>query len=462
MGERRGGIEDKSIRAILYSMSRTLIADLHAQVGQKVTVMGSVDVRRDQGKMVFFDLRDRSGNVQSVVLPNHVEALEMSKEIRSEWVLSVEAQVNKRPDKNVNLKEVNGSIELEILSITVLNKAEELPFELGTDVNLDTYLDYLPYTLRAKKTRAIFALQAALVESYRESLRNQGFTEFQSPSLVGGDAEGGAEVFKVDYFNGRTAYLASSPQFYKQIMVGVCERGFAVNRAFRAEKHSTTRHLNEYCSLDFEMGYIKDHTSVIEVLTQVVHDMIKKVSTDHASTFELFGSTAPVAPATLPVMKLREAQALILKETGEDCTNEPDLEPSHERWLCEYAKQHFASDFIFITHYPVSKRPFYTYEDENDVGFTKSFDLLFRGVEIVTGGQRIHNYKTLIERILAKGLVPEKFSYYLQAFKYGIPPHGGCAIGLERLTQKFLQLENVKEATLFPRDLNRIDTLLSQ
>lgn len=443
-------------------MSRTLIGDLRESIGQEVTVMGSVDVRRDQGKMVFFDLRDRSGSVQSVVLPNHTEALEASKEIRSEWILSVQAKVNKRPEKNINAKEVNGDIELEILAIHVLNKAEEQPFELGTEVNLDTYLDYLPFTLRAKRSRAIFALQSTLVESYRSSLRNLGFIEFQSPSLVGGDAEGGAEVFKVDYFNGRTAYLASSPQFYKQIMVGVCERAFAVNRAFRAEKHSTTRHLNEYCSLDFEMGYISDHTSVMDVLTSVVQNMVRTATEKHTATFELFGTTPPVAPEKIPSMKLREAQALILKETGEDCTNEPDLEPAHERWLCDYAKKNLGSDFVFISHYPVSKRPFYTYEDEGDKGFTKSFDLLFRGVEIVTGGQRVHSYQTLIEKIKAKGLVPEKFSYYLQAFKYGIPPHGGCAIGLERLTQKFLELENVKEATLFPRDLNRIDQLLSQ
>lgn len=443
-------------------MSRTLIGDLQKSIGDTVTVSGWIDIRRDQGKMVFFDIRDRSGKVQSVVLPSHVDALEAAKEIRPEWVVSIEAQVNKRPDKNVNAKDINGDIELEVLEISILSKAQELPFEKEADVNLDTYLDNLPFTLRTKKAQLTFQVQSTLVEAYREALRVQDFTEFQSPSLVGGDAEGGSEVFKVDYFNGKNAYLASSPQFYKQIMVGVFERAFAVNRAFRAEKHSTTRHLNEYCSLDFEMGFIEDHTTVMNTLERVIKALVDSVEKKHGEAFRELGLALPVVATKIPSMKLREAQALIFKETGEDCTSEPDLEPSHERWLCEYASQNLGSDFLFVSHYPVSKRPFYTYEDENDKGFTKSFDLLFRGVEIITGGQRIHDYDTLIEKIKAKGLDPVKFSYYLQAFKYGMPPHGGCAIGLERLTQKFLNLENVKEATLFPRDLNRIDTLLSQ
>lgn len=443
-------------------MSRTLIGDLHDAVGKVVTVAGWVEIRRDQGKMVFFDIRDRSGRVQSVVLSSNASALDVAKEIRPEWVVSIDAKVNKRPDKNKNEKEQNGDIELEVLSISVLSRAHELPFDKDGELNLDTYLDHLPLTLRTKRARTIFSLQSLLVETYRSTLRAQGFTEFQSPSLVGGDAEGGAEVFHVDYFNGKTAYLASSPQFYKQIMVGVFERAFAVNRAFRAEKHSTTRHLNEYCSLDFEMGFIDDHTTVMAALEDVVRNWVKKVETNYRDALTDFTTSVPRVPAKIPIMKLREAQALIKKEMGEDCTNEPDLDPAHERWLSEYALKNLDSDFLFITHYPVSKRPFYTYEDENDKGFTKSFDLLFRGVEIVTGSQRVHDYSQLIEKIKSKGLNPEKFSYYLQAFKYGMPPHGGCAVGLERLTQKFLGLENVKEATLFPRDINRIDRLLSQ
>ena len=161
-------------------------------------------------------------------------------------------------------------------------------------------------------------------------------------------------------------------------------------------------------------------------------------------------------------MTLKEAQELITKETGEDCVGEPDLEPAHERWLCEYATEKLGSEFVFITHYPVSKRPMYTYEDENNPGFWKSFDLLFRGLEITTGGQRIHDHDVLVEKIKGKGLDPENFSFYLQSFKYGMPPHGGLGMGLERLTARMLNITNVKEATAFPRDINRIDVLLSK
>ena len=367
-----------------------------------------------------------------------------------------------------NDKEQNGGIELAVSGIEILSRAAEMPFELGTELNLDTYLDHLPLTLRTPRARDIFTLQATLVESFRAALRQEDFTEFASPELVGGDAEGGANVFKVEYFNDKTAYLATSPQFYKQIMVGVFERVFTTPKAFRAEKHSTTRHLNEYSTLDFEMGFIEDHRDVMATLERALRYIVVEVGKRHADMFARFGVEAPQMPPSqaggfsVPVMKLREAQDIIKKETGEDCTNEPDLEPAHERFMCEYAKKNLGSDFLFVTHYPISKRPFYTFEDESDPGFTKSFDLLFRGIEITTGGQRIHDHDALVEKIKGRELDPEKFSYYLQAFKYGMPPHGGSATGLERLTAKMLGLENVKEATLFPRDLNRIDTLLSE
>ena len=279
---------------------------------------------------------------------------------------------------------------------------------------------------------------------------------------MGDDAEGGGNVFKVEYFKDRNAYLATSPQLYKQIMVGALERVFSTGNVFRAEKHSTTRHLNEYTSLDAEFGFITDHHDVMKVLTEVVHHIVSELAKKCSDEFKVVGGTVPLMPDVFPYMKLREAQALIKKETGEDCTNELDLDPAHERWLCEYSAKNLGSDFIFITHYPVEKRPFYTHEDENDKGFTKSFDLLFRGVEITTGGQRVHDHDTLVRKIEHKGLNPLNFSFYLQSFKYGMPPHGGWGMGLERLTQKILGLANVKEATLFPREINRIDTLLSE
>ena len=421
-------------------MARTLIGELGKCVGKEVAITGWVDVRRDQGKMVFFDFRDRSGKVQGVVLPDS-SAMEAAKEVRSEYVVRVEGMVNKRPEKNAQADRQNGDIELEVKGLLVLSKAE-IPFELGSEVNIDTYLDHQPYTLRSEKAKQIFKVQETIIEAFREGMREQDFTEFQAPALVGGDAEGGAAAFTVDYYYDQKAFLATSPQFYKQIMVGAYERAFTTPKVFRGEKHATTRHLSEYSSMDFEMGFITDHTDVMRVLEHTVRHILKRVNIPAA------------LPKEIPVLKLREVQKIL--GVGE----EPDLEPEHERAVCEWALREKGSDFVFVTHYPVSKRPFYTYEDEQDPGFTKSFDLLFRGLEITTGGQRIHNYETLVERIKSRGMDPEKFSFYLEAFKVGMPPHGGSATGLERFTARLMDLPNVKEATLFPRDLNRIDTLL--
>ncbi|MCU0678710.1 MAG: aspartate--tRNA(Asn) ligase [Candidatus Pacebacteria bacterium] len=444
-------------------MKRTLISELRSQIGQTVQIKAIVDVRRDQGKMAFFDFRDRSGIVQGVVF-GKPEVLEIAKEASNESSVTVEGVVNQRPEKMVNDKVQNGDIELEITAITILNKAESMPFELDSDYGIEVRLDNRPLTLKSKRDRAVFKIQNEITRGYAEFLRSQGFTEFQAPKLVGGDAEGGAAVFKVPYFRDTTAYLASSPQFYKQILVGSLERVFTFATAFRAEKSATTRHLSEYTSLDAEVGFIEDHHDLMKILTGLMRHLKTHLEATCASEFVTLGIDLPKIPTdgeTFPFMKLREAQALIKEKTGVDKTSEPDLEPEDERWLCEYANQELGSDYIFITHYPVSKRPFYTYEDEADHGFTKSFDLLFRGVEITTGGQRVHNYDNLIERMKMKGLDPDKFGFYLQAFRYGIPPHGGWGMGLERLTQKFCGLDNVKEATLFPRDINRIDVFTS-
>ncbi len=441
-------------------MERTLIGELHARVGQAALIKGWVTVRRDQGKMVFFDFRDMSGSVQGVVLPKS-EAMDVAKELRAQYVVAVEGNVNQRPEKNANPEVQNGDIELEILKIEILSEARDLPFDLEADINIDTYLDYLPYTLRREKSRATFKVQAEILKAYRAFLNSEGFTEFQAPRLIGDDAEGSGEVFEVKYLYGKTAHLATSPQLYKQIMVGVFERVFTTGNVFRAEKHSTTRHLNEYTSIDIEMGFIKDHTDIMAMETNLMRHICEHLTKTCEKEFALFGASIPSIPETIPAMKLREAQELIFKETGKDTRTEPDLEPEDERWLCEWSKREHNSDFVFVTHYPVSKRPFYTFEDQDDKGFTKSFDLLFRGVEITTGGQRRHEYENLIAGAKMKGLNPDNFSFYLQAFKYGIPPHGGWGMGLERVTAKFLGILNVKEAALFPRDINRIDTLLS-
>ena len=413
--------------------------------------------------MAFFDFRDRSSVIQGVVF-GKPEVLEVAKTVSEESPLAVTGIVNKRPEKGVNDKVPNGDIELEITSIEVLNLSEAMPFDMSAELNLETILDNRPLTLRRPHDRAIFKIQATITRAYGEYMRSQGFTEFQAPKIVGGDAEGGAEVFKVDYFKGVKASLATSPQLYKQIMVGVFERVFTYATAFRAEKSATTRHLSEYTSLDMEMGFIKDHTDLMRMETGLMKYISTEIGKVNAAELEILGMELPKLPEEdlFPHYKLREAQELIKEKTGKDKVGEPDLEPEDERWLCEYAASELGSDFIFITHYPVSKRPFYTYEDENDPGFTKSFDLLFRGVEVTTGGQRIHSLETLKDKLAAKKMDASNFDFYFQAFKYGIPPHGGWGMGLERLTQKFCGVHNVKEATLFPRDINRIDTFTSK
>ncbi len=424
-------------------------------------IKGSVSVRRDQGKMIFFDFRDMSGTVQGVVLPSS-GAMEIAKEIRTEYVVSIEGTVNKRPDKNVQQGKVNGDIELQIEKVDIVSAPRDLPFDLDADVNLDILLDYRPYTLRNKRNRDIFKVQATIVEAYRQALRKRSFTEFQAPALVGGDAEGGAAVFKVEYFNDTLAYLATSPQLYKQIMVGPFERAFTIAKIFRAEKSATTRHVAELTQMDFEMGFIEDHTDVMNVLRDVVRDVVSAVAKEHAQILEEFGTSVPLAPEEFPTFTLREAQEIIKREFGRDVVGELDMEPEDERQICEWAKKEYASDFVFITEYPTKKRAFYTYAKPDEPEISRSFDLLFRGLEINSGSQRIHDYDEMIAKIELRGMDPKKFSFYLQAFKYGMPPHGGCSTGLERITARMLELANVKEASAFPRDMTRIDNRINE
>jgi len=442
-------------------MTRTLIADLRQHIEETVTIYATLDVVRNQGKVAFYDFRDRTSVVQGVIF-GKPELLASVQTVKQGYSLEVTGIVHARPEKMVNEKIENGDIELEITSITTLGTAEPMPFDLDGELNIDTLLDYRPITLRRPRERAIFKVQHTIINAYRTFLTGEGFTEFQAPKLVGGDAEGGAEVFQVDYFNNQRAYLATSPQLYKQMMVGVFERVFTTGSMFRAERSATTRHLSEIAMLDLEMGFIKDHTDVIAMVTALMRYITETVASLCAKELTLLGMSSPLAPETFPVMTLREAQELIKKETGVDKTKEPDLEPEDERFLCDYAHTHLGSDFVFVTHFPTRKRPFYTHVDPENPEYTRSFDMLFRGLEMCSGGQRVHDYETLIARIREKGLEPEKFDFYLQAFKHGMPPHGGVGLGLERLTAKYCGLQNVKEASLFPRDINRIDTLLAK
>lgn len=436
-------------------MQRTLIGELGKHIGETVSISGWVDVRRDHGKLVFLDIRDRSGKVQCVCLPNHPEAVTTAQTLRPEWVVSIEGIVNERPEK-MRTEELNGSIELEATSISVLAKAQELPFEKDTEVNLDTLLDNRPLTLRSERERHIFSVQATIVDAYRRSLQRQGFTEFQAPGLVGGDAEGGSAVFKVDYYDNQTAFLATSPQLYKQILVGAFERVSTIAKVFRAEKSSTTRHLSESTQMDFEMGFIKDEMDVLAVLERVIRDVVSEVIEKHADAFSSLGTDIPKLGEKFPVLTLREAQEIV-------GSNEDDMDPEGERKIGEWALKEHGSDFVFITKFPAAVRAFYTMPDDAaGPGLSRGFDLLFRGLEINSGAQRIHDYDEMVARFEKRGMDPKKFSFYLQAFKYGMPPHGGCSTGLDRFTMKILNLTNVREASLFPRDMNRIDTLLSK
>ena len=421
-------------------MERLLINQIDKEL-DSASIFGWVDNVRDHGKLIFIDIRDRTGLLQCVCHSDS-SVYEEVKNLTAENVISVKGKIKERPTKDGSK-----SFECAIEEIQVFASAEILPFEKDAELNIETLLDNRPLTLRADKVKQIFLVQEKVIEGFRSYMKANGFTEFRAPSIVGGDAEGGAEVFNIDYF-GSQASLATSPQLYKQIMVGVFERVFNIGNVFRAEKHSTSRHLNEYTSLDFEVGFINDYEDVMDMVEGVVKEMKEKVS-------EIIADDLPVIPDKIPRMTLAEVK----EKLGAEPT--PDLTPEEERDICEYVKKEYNSDAVFVTKYPLSKRPMYTMPDKENPLLSDSFDLLIRGRETTTGSQRIHSYKELKESIESRGLDSEKFDFYLQAFKYGMPPHGGCGMGLERLTAAFLNISNVKEATLFPRDMTRIDKSLS-
>ena len=394
-------------------------------------------------------LRDRAGLAQ-VVIEDETLTAQMAG-LHHESVLSIEGLV-------VAVPEAPGGFELHAPQIEVLAPAAAPPFDLfrpGIKAQLPTMLDYAPLSLRHLRQRAIFQLSSASMEGFRQTLRAESFIEIQTPKIVAAATEGGANVFQLDYF-GRPAYLAQSPQFYKQAMVGVFERVFEVGPVFRAEPHDTPRHINEYVSLDAEMGFIRDHHDIMALLTRVLTGMRDAIEQQAASAVAQLHLTLPEVPATIPSIHFQEAQELIFKETGEDCRSEPDLAPAHERWLGEWARREFGSEFLFVVGYPMVKRPFYTHPDSTHPGYSRSADLLFRGLELATGGQRLHLYTDYLAALQQRGLSTESFEGYLLAFKFGMPPHGGFGIGLERWVARLLEIANIRETTLFPRDLTRL------
>lgn len=436
-------------------MERTLIKDTPKKIDQEVRLCGFVHSWRDHGNIVFLDLRDRTGVVQAV-------GDAKLKGLRSEDVIEITGEVKKRPEKMVNSKIPFGDVEISVKEIKVLSKSSELPFDLGTDkleVSLPVLLDNRALSLRHPRSRSIFKVQETIINAYREALTSFGFTEIQVPTIVPTATEGGSQVFKIKYFD-HDAYLAQSPQLYKQIMVGVFERVFTLAHAYRAEPSVTTRHLTEYLGLDAEMGFVDSFDDIMVMVEEVIRWIFKAVEQKNKADLEIFGATLPQISTKIPRLKMREAQEIIFERTGRDNRKEPDLEPEDEKEICRYALEKHGSDLIFITHYPTKKRPFYTFPDPDDPEFTCSFDLLGRGLEWVTGGRRINDYQMLLDHIKEWGNKTEDFDLYLQAFKYGMPPEGGFCLGAERITMQILGLENVREASLFPRDMERIDIKL--
>ena len=426
--------------------------EVGAHLGERIQVAGWLHTLRRLGGVSFLILRDGWGIIQVVAASEEDLAPLRAAQAGPESVLLVEGDVTAA-------SQAPGGVELHAPRISVLTAVTEAPpVTLGKrelKASLTTMLDEAVVTTRHPTRRAIFRLGASAMTSFRETLSARGFTEIQSPKLVESATEGGANVFALDYFS-RPAYLAQSPQFYKQIMVGVFERVFEVGPVFRAEPHDTTRHINEYVSLDMEMGFIENHFTIMAVARDVLASVMERFRTANAADLALLGAALPDVPAEIPHIHFSHAQELIFQRHGVDVRGEPDLSPQDERWLGEWARAEHGSDFLFVTGYPMRKRPFYTHPDPARPEYSNSADLLFRGTELMTGGQRLHRYEDYLAALTERGISPEPFRDYLEAFRYGMPPHGGFAIGLERLLMQLIGLPSVKLATLFPRDLNRL------
>lgn len=441
-------------------MERTLTKDTVAKVGEEVLVKGWVHVRRDHGKLIFIDIRDRAGLMQVVFIPQvSPEALEVASTLKNEDVIEVTGKVNARPEKLINPKIPSGTVELEAHEIKVLARAETLPFDMSKevlDVELPTQLDHRAITLRHPSVKAVFKVQATIIDAFREYMKAQDFFEFQAPAITPATAEGGAEVFEVKYFDHK-AYLTQSPQLYKQIVMTAYERVFSVNKVFRAEPSVTTRHLTEIVSLDAEMGFIESWTDVRDMAEATVRFILERVGATCAAELALLNATLPVMIDATPTMSLKEAQEKIFEKTGKDVRGEKDLNPEDERAICEIVKEETGSDFVFVYGYPTRQKPFYVYPNPEDPEVNEGMDLLCRGIEWLSGGRRINDYEQLKKHVELWGMDASKVKMFLDAFKYGAPPEGGFAFGAERMTMQILGLKNVREAAMFPRDMSRID-----
>ena len=429
------------------SVSEILSGDY---VGKTVKMNGAVHNIRDMGEFAFVILRKAEGLVQCVYEEGKTEFdLKNLKEESAVEVTGVVELEERAPQ----------DFELRLTGIRVLSEpAETMPIAINKwkmNTSLETRLSLRPVSLRNVRERAKFKIQEGIVRGFREFLSSQGFTEVHTPKIVSRGAEGGANVFKLNYFN-KKAELGQSPQFYKQMMVGVFDRVFEVAPVFRAEKHNTTRHLNEYIGLDFEMGYIDSFEDVMAMETGFLKFTMELLKSEYKKELDMLGIDLP-SISQIPHVRFAEAKQLVSEKYNRKIRNPFDLEPEEEVLIGRYFKEEYDSDFVFVTHYPSKKRPFYAMDDPEDTSVTLSFDLLYKGLEITTGGQRIHDYQMILEKMEKRGMDPEDIKDYLMIFKYGMPPHGGLGIGLERLTMRLLDEQNVRETSLFPRDVTRLE-----
>ncbi|MEO0072680.1 MAG: aspartate--tRNA(Asn) ligase [candidate division WOR-3 bacterium] len=429
-------------------MNRVLVREVSQYIGQEVMLKGWVHQLRRLGKINFLLLRDRSGIIQTVILDPAIDLTQLDQEsVITLWgVPKREAQAP-------------GGIEVEVKKLELMEKAESpLPFEVNRplellNIKLDTILDHRALALRHPKINAIFRVEAELVHAFREFLRQEDFLEIHTSKIISQGTEGGTNLFPILYFETK-AYLAQSPQFYKQMMVGAgYERVFEVGFVYRAEDHATSRHINEYLSLDLEMGFIDSEQDVINLEVRLLRYVFEALKRNCASELQLYGVELPTIE-NIPQIKFWEVREILQKYYKKELQVADDLDPEAERLLCDYALKEFGSEFIFVTNYPISARPFYTMPF--DETYSRGFDLLYKGMEVTTGSQRIHNYQMLVNNMNKFGLNPKDFEFYLEIFRYGMPPHGGLAIGAERLTQQILGLKNIREASLFPRDRYRL------
>lgn len=421
--------------------------------GEVVTIRGYVHRIREMTGFSFVIIRTARDTIQCVYAPEF-SSYRWDEKIVEEACVKIKGKVVSSTDAKGNER-----FELQIHDIEILSlPADNLPIVINKkqldNMQLSTVLDLRPISMRNPKERAIFKVQEGIARGFREYLMKNGFTEIRSPKIVFAGAEGGTNIFKLDYF-GKEVFLAQSPQLYKQALVGVYEKVFEIAPVFRAEHHDTSRHLNEYTSMDLEMGFINSFEDIMNTEVGILKYIMNLLKTEYKEEIDILHADIPEINE-VPVIKFMDAKELLMKKFKYQPQDMKDFDPQEEELLGKYAKKELNSDFLFVTHYPSKKRPFYTMDDPADPEYTLSFDLLFRGLEITSGGQRIHDYNMQVEKMKKLGMNPELFDTYLLLHKYGAPPHGGLGIGLERLTMHLLGAKNVRETTMFPRDINRV------